>query len=140
MPKRRKAQERERRNRMLGKRLAELRGARDFTQRELAEKLGVGQSLVSHFEAGRRSFDSLLVVELAQILGITTDELLGVKQIKKDGQQLPRQLVRRLRSMDELSRRDQMALLRTIDAFLDRAQLRKAAPGGSPGATARLSS
>lgn len=60
----------------LGKRIAQLRREKGIKQEELAEKLGVTPQAVSKWENDISCPDILLIPELAQILGVTTDELL----------------------------------------------------------------
>ena len=58
-----------------GKRLRAVRVSVGFSQRELAEKLGVTQSYLSRIERGGNPINSV-VVPLAQILDVSTDYLL----------------------------------------------------------------
>lgn len=59
------------------RRLRETRLEKGLNQAELAQKTGLQPSAISHFESGRRapSFDNLRV--LADVLGVSTDYLLG---------------------------------------------------------------
>lgn len=61
----------------LGKRIAQNRKALGLTQDQLAEKLGVTAQAVSKWENDQSCPDIALIPTLAQIFGITTDELLG---------------------------------------------------------------
>ena len=121
MPRPKKTKRRAEHDKSIGRRLAELRRARGLTQVEVAEQLGIAQSLYSHYECGRAGLDSRLVMELARILKASTDELLGVKPVKTDAAGVQRTFLRRLQKLERLPRRDQQALLRTIDAFLSKA-------------------
>lgn len=102
----------------LGKRLALLRKERGFTQVELAEKIGIIQPLISDYERGRLRPHPEMLVKLATALKVTADELLGVTTAPKNSAPLNRRFLRRLQAVDKLPKRDQEALLRTIDAFL----------------------
>ena len=104
-----------------GDRLARLRKDRGLTQTELADKLGVTQSFVSQAERDDVRINSEMVVELTKILRVSADELLGLKPIEKSTGSQSRRLLRRLREIDALPKRDQQALLRTIDAFIQKA-------------------
>lgn len=101
----------------LGQRLARLRKERGFTQIELAEKLAVAQPIVSDYERGRLRPHPDMLTRFAAALQISADELLG---LEKSVQPPPvnRRFLRRLQAVDKLPKRDQEALLRTIDAFL----------------------
>lgn len=105
---------------LLGKRITHFRKEKGLTQIELAEKIGVGQPVLSNYEHGRLRPNHVVLATLATALQISCDELLGLQTIKGKGP-LNRRLLRRLRAIEGLPRRDQEALLRTIDAFLSKA-------------------
>ncbi len=63
----------------LGKRIAELRKDMGLTQVQLAEILTISQQHMAACEAGRRKVPSAQLPMLAQLFGISTDELLGVQ-------------------------------------------------------------
>jgi transcriptional regulator with XRE-family HTH domain len=107
----------------LGTRIARLRRDKGLTQVELAERLGVTQPAVSDYENDDIRLPADVVVQIATILGVSTDELLGLKEVAAKGATSPknRRLYRRLQDIEKLPRRDQQALLRTIEAFLSKA-------------------
>jgi transcriptional regulator with XRE-family HTH domain len=104
----------------LGKRLATLRKERGFTQVELAEKVGVIQPIISDYERGRLRPHPDMLVRLAGALNISSDELLGIATAPTASPAINRRFLRRLQAVDKLPKRDQDALLRTIDAFLSK--------------------
>jgi transcriptional regulator with XRE-family HTH domain len=86
------------------------------------ERLGVSQPIVSDYERGELRLHGELIVTLADLLGVSTDELLGRAARSPRGTAVKnRRLLRRIQEIDRLPKRDQQALLRTIDAFLTRA-------------------
>jgi len=69
-------------NATFGQRLAELRRLRGLTQVQLAEKLDSTQRAITYYE-NEASYPPVdTIVQLATILGVSTDELLGVKNGK----------------------------------------------------------
>lgn len=105
-----------------GARLARLRRDKGITQIELAERLGLTQSVVSDYERDVLRLNSELIVQLIEILGVSADELLGVAKASTSGAPIKnRRLYRQLQNIEKLPKRDQQALLRTIDAFLAKA-------------------
>ncbi len=64
----------------IGKRIALLRRQKGLTQEELANALGVSPQAVSKWENDQTCPDISLLPKLAQLLGVTTDELLSGKQ------------------------------------------------------------
>jgi transcriptional regulator with XRE-family HTH domain len=106
----------------IGQRLARLRKEKGLTQVELAERLKINQSMMSDYERDVIRLHGELIVQLTQILGVSADELLGLKsEAKKNGSIKNRRLLRQVQALDKLSKRDQQALLRTIEAFLSKA-------------------
>jgi transcriptional regulator with XRE-family HTH domain len=104
--------------------LSRLRKERGFTQAELANKIGSIQVVLSDYERGKVRPNADMLVRLATALEVSTDELLGIAaRTKLAGPAHNRRFLRRLHAIDKLPKRDQDALLRTIDAFL---QARKA--------------
>ena len=63
-----------------GTRLAELRKERNLTQNDIADQLNLSPQAVSRWENDLTSPDIDTLVSLAEILNITTDELLGKKK------------------------------------------------------------
>jgi transcriptional regulator with XRE-family HTH domain len=103
----------------IGARLACIRKARGLTQVDLAERLGIAQSAISDYERDRLRLHSELIIQLSRILEVSADDLLGITdEPLPDESPATKRLMRRIRDFESLSRRDQAALLRTIDAFL----------------------
>ena len=67
----------------LGKRIAENRKRLGLTQDTLAEKLGITAQAISKWENDQSCPDITMLPRLAEIFGITTDELLGVEPPKQ---------------------------------------------------------
>ena len=63
--------------RTIGKFITALRKASGMTQRDLAERLGVSDKSVSRWERDEGAPDLSLIPVLAEIFGVTCDELLG---------------------------------------------------------------
>lgn len=109
----------------LGTRIARLRREKGMTQIELAERLQVSQPVVSDYENDVIRLPADVVVQIAEILGASTDELLGMKvratRSTASDSIKNRRLYRRMQEIEKLPRRDQEALLRTIEAFISKA-------------------
>lgn len=108
-------------NPTLGQRLARIRRERGITQTELADKLGVPQSNISKYERDEFRLHGDLIIKISQILRVSADELLGLGNSIPKETESERRLLKRLRSVGRLPKRDQQALFRTIDAFLSKA-------------------
>jgi transcriptional regulator with XRE-family HTH domain len=109
-------------NETIGQRIARLRKARGYTQVELAEKIGLIQNLVSDYERDKLRLHAEMVIRFAQALEVSTDELLGLSNSEKNGQNPSLRLLRRLKKIETLTTPQQKTLLKTIDLFLKGAQ------------------
>ena len=101
-----------------GARLARLRKARGFSQAELGELVGVSQRMMTYYEREAEKPPAQVLPKLAEVLQVSVDELLGLKPVKDGANPRNSRLWRKLQKIEKLSKRDQQALLRTIDAFL----------------------
>ena len=106
----------------IGARLAQLRKEKGITQAELAERLDISQPMASDYERGELRLHGELIIQLSEILGVSADEILGINVPKQNKTTVKnRRLSNRLQAIDQLPKRDQDALFRTIDAFISRA-------------------
>jgi transcriptional regulator with XRE-family HTH domain len=108
-------------NLKIGERITRCRKDRGLTQKELAKRLGVTQPVVSNYENDVIRIPADVVIQLAAILQVSADELLGLKGSDTAKGIQNRRLNRRLAAIEKLGKRDQEALLRTIDAFVSKA-------------------
>lgn len=109
----------------IGSRLRLLRERQGMTQVQLAQAVGVDQTLVSDYERGVVRLHGALVAAFATVLKVSADELLGLREPKARGNGLvnDRRFAQRLKLIGQLSRRQKDALLTTIDTFLKGAGL-----------------
>jgi len=105
----------------IGARIAQMRKDKGLTQKELAERLQVSQPVVSDYENDVIRIPADVIGRIAQVLEVTSDELLGLRSETRGRAGVKnRRLSRRLQAIDALPKRDQEALLRTIDAFISK--------------------
>jgi transcriptional regulator with XRE-family HTH domain len=105
----------------IGARIAQMRKDKGLTQKELAERLQVSQPVVSDYENDVIRIPADVIGRIAQVLEVTSDELLGLRsEVRGRAGVKNRRLSRRLQAIDALPKRDQEALLRTIDAFISK--------------------
>lgn len=67
--------------RLIGRRIHEIRKERDLSQMDLADKTGLSVSYVSMIENGRRKVSLDALIRIANILGVTVDEMLNGNQM-----------------------------------------------------------
>jgi transcriptional regulator with XRE-family HTH domain len=104
----------------VGERLARLRKERGFTQNELAEKIGIIQTIVSAIEKNTLKLSAEMAIRFALALEISADELLMPAKNKPNGngKKSSRKIMRRLESIESLPSHHQQTVLKTIDTML----------------------
>jgi transcriptional regulator with XRE-family HTH domain len=111
-----------------GERLATLRKAAGFTQVELAAELGISQRMVAYYESPAATPPANLLPQIATALGVTIDELFGMRAkrrlVKQEGDS---RLRRRLLAIEKLDVAEKRQVLQLLDAFIERGQLRRKA-------------
>lgn len=102
------------------KRLLALRKSRGLTQTELAEAIESTQRAICYYETEDRYPPAPVVAKIAQALGVTTDEMLGVAHLKGEEVVSPeeRRLWKKFRLILELPDRDQKAVIRLISSLV----------------------
>lgn len=63
-----------------GQRIKELRIENGFSQKKLAEMIGVAQNTIAQYERGSAKTSIEVIVNLAVVLKTTTDYLLGLEK------------------------------------------------------------
>ena len=109
-----------------GKQLAVLRKAAGYTQQQLAEECGVSRRVIAYYETESPHPPANLLVDLANALDVSTDELLGLK-LRKGQPKLGSRLERRLRQIEQLGPRSRKQILQVIDTVIEAEQLKRKA-------------
>jgi len=108
-------------------RLVEIRKRRGITQRQLAEMVNSTQRNISHYETGKGYPAVHVIPIIAMALGVTTDELFGIKgnrrkykapfgTAQKDCPKTNR-MWKKFKKVVDLPARDQKAVIRLIDSL-----------------------
>ena len=114
-----------------GARLTQLRKAAGYTQVELAQALGTTQRMIAYYESRAEKAPAALLPQLASVLNVTADELLGIKPLKK-GKKPDTQLHRRLQRIEKLDPKAKRQITQLLDTFIEREELKQrvSAQGG----------
>ena len=91
----------------IGKFIAECRKKQNFTQMQLAEKLGITDRAISKWETGKSLPDSAIMLELCSLLEITVNDLLsGEVVVMEDySKEMENKLIEMVREKEESDRR-----------------------------------
>ena len=116
-----------------GRNLCAIRTQRDLTQGQLAEKVNSTQRAISHYETVSQTPPGNIVAELAKVLKVTTDELLGLKAPKKGATVTAppmdpetKRLWKKFQQPNELPEKDRRAVIRLINSLISTKQATKA--------------
>ena len=120
-------------NEPIGQRIARLRKVKGYTQTDLAKELSQGEPservihnlrvLISDYERNKIRPNYEMVIRLALALGVTADELLGIKQSKNKNNKPNLKIQKRMKNIEKLPAPQQKTLLKTIDTFLKAEQI-----------------
>ena len=116
MPKRKLQLKEETEN--FGERLARLRHAAGFSQRELAAEIGISYRMVAYYETETVHPPTHLLPLLAKALGVSSDQLLGIEPVKENGKAKDNRLWRRFAQVEKLPPAQRKPIMQILDAFL----------------------
>jgi transcriptional regulator with XRE-family HTH domain len=102
-----------------GQRLVTFRQARGLTQVQLAKATGMTQRAISYYEIEAEFPPAPALITLAQVLEVSTDELLGIQPATPAGRERPEEqrLWKRFQRMATLPTKDQRAVIRLINSL-----------------------
>jgi transcriptional regulator with XRE-family HTH domain len=106
-------------NETVGQRLARIRKQRGHTQVQLAQAMGLIQSLVSDYETNRLNLSAEMAMRFALALDVSTDELLRPKTKNTSAtKKTSLKVVRRMDEIEKLPPRQQALVLSALDSIL----------------------
>ena len=102
----------------ISRQLAKIRKIKGFTQYTLADSIGVSRKQISDYERGLALPNSDMVIRLATTLKVSTDTLLGLKNIELSASIPNVRFTRRLKDIEELPESKKRAIIKILDEFL----------------------
>lgn len=102
----------------LGPTIVALRKARGLSQEALAEKIGITKKQVSDYENARANLSHPMVIRFSLALGVSADELLGLRLIELPQDNPSLRFTRRIRELDQLPEAKKKAILKTLDDLI----------------------
>jgi transcriptional regulator with XRE-family HTH domain len=103
-----------------GDRLADIRQSRGMTQAELALAVGVSRRVIAYYEHENAQPPGAMLVDLAKVLRVSTDQLLGLKLPKEKKSPRTARLLKRLQKVERLPATDRRVLLKMLDSLVER--------------------
>ena len=108
----------------IANRLVTLRKEAGLSQAQMAEKLGVSQTVVSDYERGALRLHGELILKLAEILSVSADELLG-RETNKPKARPSGKVQQVFEEVSNLPRRQQDKVVEFVSAFVRQQQAEK---------------
>lgn len=103
----------------LGSRITELRKAKNWSQSDLAAKVGVSYAQIGRYETKDAQPPAAVLKKIADALDTTVDFLLnGNTEDKAKASLIDAEVIRYFKEVDNLPADDKSALLRVIGGFL----------------------
>jgi len=116
MPKARKKPQKAPENRLsaIGKKLQTIRKRRGLTQKELGEKIGLTREAVTSYEAGRSQLMVTTLIDMAGVLRVSVNEILGLERQTAETP-ISRRWAKRMTVIESLPESIKKHILRTLD-------------------------
>jgi transcriptional regulator with XRE-family HTH domain len=105
----------------LGARIAALRKDQGMTQVQFAERLDLTQQMIASYEVGRRRVPVSLLPQIAQILAVSLDELIGKKDVPRAKRGPAPRLQQQIERIQQLPRSKQRFVMEMLDTVLAQA-------------------
>ena len=112
-----------------GERLARLRHAAGYSQRELATEIGISQRMIVYYEKQTERIPIHLLPLLAKTLSVSADQLVGSEETKDNGRVRDNRLWRRFIQLEKLPTAQRKPIIQVLDAFLEREKLKQTGSG-----------
>lgn len=101
----------------LGRRIAAQRKAQGLTQAQLAERLGISQQTLAHYEVGRLRVAVAMLPALAKELAVSVEALVGTPTPKSKRGPAPK-LQRQIEEIQKLPRTQQRFVMQMLETVL----------------------
>lgn len=108
-----------------GQRLAQLRKDAGYTQVEFASEVGITQRMVAYYEAPDARPPAHLLPQMAQVLAVSVDVLLGVSQPRRSKKLAANRLERRFLEIEKLDPKAKRQIMKFVDTFIEREKLKQ---------------
>jgi transcriptional regulator with XRE-family HTH domain len=101
----------------IGERIAKFRKEQKMSQEQLAQKVGVKQQVIANYEIARRRIPISFLLELAEVLLVDIEDLLGLEKTEIKRGPIPK-LRRRLEVIQKLPSEKQKLACDVLDSII----------------------
>lgn len=108
-----------------GERLAQLRKTAGYTQVEFAAEVDITQRMVAYYEAPDAQPPAHLLPQMAQVLGVGVDVLLGLSEQRSPKRIATNRLERRLLEIDKFDAKAKRQITQLLDSFIEAEKLKQ---------------
>lgn len=108
-----------------GERLAQLRKTAGYTQVEFAAELDITQRMVAYYEAPDAQAPAHFLPQMAQVLGVGVDVLLGLSEQRSPKRIATNGLERRLLEIDKFDPKTKRQITQLLDSFIEAEKLKQ---------------
>lgn len=108
-----------------GERLAQLRKTAGYTQVEFAVEVGITQRMVAYYEAPDAQAPAHLLPQMAHVLGVSVDVLLGLSEQRNPKRIATNRLERRLLEIDKFDPKAKRQITQLLDSFIEAEKLKQ---------------
>lgn len=108
-----------------GERLAQLRKTAGHTQVEFAAEVDITQRMVAYYEAPDAQAPAHLLPQMAQVLGVSVDVLLGLSEQRSPKRIATNWLERRLLEINKFDIKAKRQITRFLDSFIEAGKLKQ---------------
>ncbi|MFH1023466.1 MAG: helix-turn-helix transcriptional regulator [Planctomycetota bacterium] len=109
---------------MFGVILRKVRDSRGLSQVQLAKMIGITQRMLSYYENHTHKAPAFHLTKFADALQVSTDVLLGHKSFRDPHTKHNARLWGKLRLVESLPPKDRLAIVRVIDALVEKDEFR----------------
>jgi transcriptional regulator with XRE-family HTH domain len=102
----------------IGDRLARIRKLRGYTQESLAEAMGISRKQITDYETDRVHMNDEMIIRFSLVLKISSDVLLGLKEIDFPIEAPNIRFTRRLKELENLPESKKRAVIKILDEFI----------------------
>ncbi len=100
-----------------GKKLAQIRRGKGFSQRDLADKIGVSVRVISYYENESSYPPAQLLPKIAKALNVSLDEIFGLANLKNLITPKNMKLWKKLQKAEDLTKSDQEMVVKLINSL-----------------------